>query len=188
MQGEQDIIFFIVQLQCMVVFFFGALLDFSVWREVKRRHIAFANQTIILPCDNVLLSLRPTQIEVYPGHGGAHSGGHAGAWARAQEGYHSHLLRYDAVWAQLQPNAHFWICKLISQKVLLLVLSDVAFGWILALDFTTIFFYFPFIFAVRERIDNKTGSRSRGRSRGWAVQSPAGENVRLRRRSNNIFI
>lgn len=71
--------FFIVQFQCMVVFFSGALLDSSVWREVKRQHIAFANQTIIFLCDNVLLSLRPTQIEVYPGHGGAHSGGHAGA-------------------------------------------------------------------------------------------------------------
>lgn len=55
-----------------------------------------------------LLSLRPPQNEVHPRHGRAHSGGHAGSWARAEESYHPHLLWYDAVWAQLQPWTHVW--------------------------------------------------------------------------------
>lgn len=42
-----------------------------------------------------------------------------------------------------------------------------------------------FIFAVWKWIDNKIGSRGRGRPRGWAVQSPAGENVSQRSRSNS---
>lgn len=50
--------------------------------------------------------LRPPQNEVHPRHGGAHPGGHAGAGARAAEGHHPHLLRHDAVRAQLQPRTH----------------------------------------------------------------------------------
>lgn len=43
------------------------------------------------------------------------------------------------------------------------------------------------IFAVWERTDNKIGSRGRRRPRGWAVQSPPGENVRQTSRSNRKY-
>lgn len=78
--------------QCVVVVF-ATLLDLSsVCREMKVQLIAFSNQTVIFLRDNVLLSLRPPQNEVHPSHGGAHSGGHAGAGARAEESHHAHLL------------------------------------------------------------------------------------------------
>lgn len=109
MRGEwQDNILYCPVSRSLVVLFATLLDSSSVCWEMKRQLIAFSNQTPIFLCDNVLLSLRPAQNEVHSGHGRAHAGGHAGAGAGAEESHHPHLLRYDAVWAQLQPRTHVW--------------------------------------------------------------------------------
>lgn len=117
MRGEwQDNILYCPVSRSLVVLFATLLDSSSVCWEMKRQLIAFSNQTPIFLCDNVLLSLRPAQNEVHPGHGRAHAGGHAGAGAGAEESHHPHLLRYDAVWAQLQPRTHVWNGKKKKKK------------------------------------------------------------------------
>lgn len=157
---------------------------------MKVQLIAFSNHTMKFLRDNVLLSLRPAQNEVHPSHGRAHSGGHTGAWAWAEESYHPHLLWYDAVWAELQPQTHVWKGKSYLRSSALRFFFWCF--WLMLLPakydicdvYDCVCFNSHLIFAVWERTDNKIGSRGRRRPRGWAVQSPAGENVRQGSRSN----
>lgn len=172
------------------------LLNLSyVGREMKRQLIAFSDHTLIFLRGNVLLSLRPPQNEVHPRYGGAHSGGHTGATAWAEESHHTHLLWYDAVRAQLQPRAHIWKGKKLSQKfnTFLSNFTKAAAGllWHLWWVWRGVSNSSLLVFAVWERADKKIRSSSRRRPRGWAVQSPAGENVRQGSRSNgkkNLFL
>lgn len=163
---------------------------------MKMLFIASSNNTDISVW-SCSLSLRPPQNEVHPSYGRTHSRGHTSAWARTEESHHPHLLRYDAVRAQLQPWTHVWNGENLPQKFTTLVV----FVWILRklllakydicdacvmVAWVTLFIFFNslLIFAVWKWIDNEIGSRGRGRPRGWAVQSPAGENVSQRSRSN----
>lgn len=136
---------------------------------------------------HVLLFLRPAQNEVHPSHGGAHPGGHAGPWARAEESNHPHLLWYDAVRAQLQPRTHVWDGKNKKPTVSQVQRLNREQKALLAKYYISDVLNSLLIFAVWERTDNEIGSRGGRRPRGWAVQSPAGENVRQRSRSKGTF-
>lgn len=124
-------IFYIVQFQRVLLFCLPHYEICPLCQEVKAQLIAFSNHTLMFLYNDVLLSLRPSQNEVHPSHGGAHPGGHAGSWTRAEESYHPHLLWYDAVWAQLQPRTHVWNGKIENSCLTgsALVFSLFKFNW-----------------------------------------------------------